>query len=180
MRLSSPLFFLLALLLVSCGDPAGVDGGTPGFQFDYTLASASSARLAGDSTRWEYRQNLNSGRPGLRDLAMEFYTPPTSSTPAQVFIHGYGDALTATVATPGTYPVDDPDAAASFSVEFLVPDWHGAGRQGSVRITSATAEEIRGTLDLQFDQMQGVEVIGTGRLTGSFVARHSDQADWTP
>jgi hypothetical protein len=136
--------------------------------------------LSGDSTRWEYRQNLNVGRPGVRDLAMELYTPQTSSTPAQVFIYGYGDALTATVAAPGTYPVDDPSAAASFSVEFLVPDWYGGGRQGSVRITSATAEEIRGTLDIQFDQMQGVEVIGTGRLTGSFVARHSNQADWTP
>jgi hypothetical protein len=111
---------------------------------------------------------------------MEFYTPPTASMPAQVFFHGYGEALTATVATPGTYPVDDPDAAASFSVDFQVPDWYAYGRQGTVRITAATADEIRGTLDIQFDQMQGVEVIGSGRLSGSFVARHSDQPDWTP
>jgi hypothetical protein len=180
MRLSSPPSFLLALLLVSCGDPAGSNRATPGFQFDYRLGSASSVRLVGDSTRWEYRQNLNAGRPGVRYLGMEFYTLPTASTPAQLFIHGYGDALSATVATPGTYPVDDPNAEASFSIEFLVPDWYGAGRQGSVRITTATTEEIRGTLDVQFDQMQGVEVIGSGRLSGSFVARHSDQADWTP
>jgi hypothetical protein len=111
---------------------------------------------------------------------MDFYTPPAASAPAQVFIHGYGEALTATVASPGTYPVDDPDAAASFNVDFQVPDWQAYGREGSVHITAASADEIRGTLDVQFDQMQGVEVIGTGRLSGSFVARHSDQPDWTP
>jgi GAF domain-containing protein len=76
--------------------------------------------------------------------------------------------------------VDDPDAAASFNVEFQIPDWYASARQGSVRITAATTQEVRGTLDVQFDQMQGVEVIGSGRLTGSFVARHSDQPDWTP
>jgi hypothetical protein len=178
--LSWTLSFLLAFLLLGCGDPTGSPGETTGFQLNYRLGSASSVRLSGDSTRWEYRPNLNGGRPGLRDLAIEFYTPPTASTPTQVFIHGYGEALTATVATPGTYPVDDPDAAASFNVEFQIPDWYASGRQGSVRITAATTQEVRGTLDVQFDQMQGVEVIGSGRLTGSFVARHSDQPDWTP
>ena len=180
MRLDSALSFLLALLLISCGDPTESTRETTGFQLNYRLGSASSVRLSGDSTLWEYRQNLNSGRPGLRDLAIEFYTAPTASTRAQVFIHGYGEALTATVPTPGTYPVDDPDAAASFNIEFQIPDWYASGRQGSVRITAATAQEVRGTLDVEFDQMQGVEVIGSGRLSGSFVARHSNQPDWTP
>jgi hypothetical protein len=180
MRLRSAPSYLLALLLASCGDPHDNNGATAGFQLDYRLGTAAPVGLAGDSTRWEYRPNTNGGRPGVRDLAIELYTPVSASPPAVVFIHGFGDALTATVASPGTYPVDDPNAAASFNVDFQVPGWYTYGHQGSVHITSATADEIRGTLNVQFDQMQGVDVIGTGQLSGSFVAHHSDQPDWTP
>jgi hypothetical protein len=179
---SRVLLSALAFSLVGCG--GAVDAGSESnFAFDVTFSSGAPSRVLGDSTRWEYRQNLNGGRPGARDLAIELYTPlqPASgSLDAAVFVHGFGDALTAGLAHPGTYPVDDPNASASFNVEFTTATWYGAGRHGSVRITSATAEDIRGTLDLDFDQVQGVTVIGTGHITGDFTAHHSNQPDWTP
>jgi hypothetical protein len=184
MRSRLKLRAAVGFLLLSCGgDPTSSENKHSFFSFDVALESGSRARIFGDSTRWEYRANLNGGRPGLRDLAIELYTSPQStsaSLSAALFLHGFGDALTASVANPGSYPVDDPNAPASFNVEFLTDSWYGAGRQGTVQITAATAEEIRGTVDLEFDQMQGVNVIGQGHLTGSFAARHSNQPDWTP